>query len=90
MTALLADLLRRALESHGEYEVFDAAAPNASPPDVIILGPSARAGTARVWRRRFPDARIIVLAADLSRFRGPKKGGARELTLESLLAAFRR
>jgi hypothetical protein len=36
-------------------------------------------------KQRFPQARIVSLAADLVRMRGPDEGDERELTLESLL-----
>jgi hypothetical protein len=87
MPPLLADLICRALESRGGFEVFvgDVRTPPVPSPDVVIVGPDTRGAAESAVKQRFPQARIVSLAADLVRMRGPDEGDERELTLESLL-----
>ena len=91
ITPLLADLMRRAVEGRGDFEVFevDARSPPAATPTVVILGPRAKADMERVMKQRFPDARILALASDLSHLCDRETGVEHDLTLENLIGLLR-
>jgi hypothetical protein len=91
MAPLLADLIRSASEGRGVPAIFlmDTQTAPELAPDVVILGPDAAADAQTAFMRRFPKARVLSLAADLSRLRGPGADEECELTLDSLVERVR-
>lgn len=87
MPPLLRDLVSRALESRAGFEihVLDAQRAPAFAPDVLILGPGARAETQNRLKKTYPKARVLAFTADLARLRGPGAHEECELTLDSLI-----